>query len=329
MSVFKESLSYRPFTYEWAVVESKRHSIDMHWDVHQIELLDDLVQYNSKDGLKTKDVSHETNKYIVEKILCLFTEMDKTVASGYIRLLPYIKNNEIRTWFLTAAQRETVHQRAYALLAETFGFSDRDWRVFSEYAEMKDKLDVMVASELEGRDEFKACVILSTILLGEGIGLFGAFASLLNYKRQGLLMGFNDVNSWSILDEQVHVDTNIKVLNEMRKELTDEENQELNRLIKKIIKKYVKAEDKFIELIFKLGELQDLTKEQLIGYIDYLGEFRTWQLGLIKKVTKKNPLDWMSWMLTGAKHDAFFEKRVTEYVHRKLSGTINYDKYTS
>lgn len=199
MSVFKESMSYRPFVYPWAVEMSKKHAIEMFWDVHQIELQDDLRQYNSKDGLKTKDVSHETNKYIIDQLLCVFTEMDKTVAGGYTQLLPYIKNNEARTWFLTVAQRETVHQRGYAILAETFGFTDKDWSRFSEYAEMRDKLDAMTAPcNLIGRDEYKAAAILATILLGEGIGLFGAFAVLLNFKRQGKLMGFNDVNQWSL-----------------------------------------------------------------------------------------------------------------------------------
>lgn len=199
MSVFKESTSYRPFVYPWAVEMSKKHAIEMFWDVHQIELQDDLRQYNSKDGLKTKDVPHETNKYIIDQLLCVFTEMDKTVAGGYTQLLPYIKNNEARTWFLTVAQRETVHQRGYAILAETFGFTDKDWSRFSEYAEMRDKLDAMTAPcNLIGRDEYKAAAILATILLGEGIGLFGAFAVLLNFKRQGKLMGFNDVNQWSL-----------------------------------------------------------------------------------------------------------------------------------
>lgn len=330
MSVFEESKSYRPFKYTWAVEAAKKHSIDMYWDVHSVELQDDLRQYNTKDGLKTKNVSHETNKYIIDKILCLFTEMDKTVASGYVQLLPYIKNNEARNWFLTAAQREVVHQRAYALLAETFGFSDKDWSVFSDYAEMRDKLDAMSAVDLEGRDEFKASVILATILLGEGIGLFAAFTGLLNYKRQGLIMGFNDVNQWSLMDEQEHVVRNMQFLAEMCKDLTEEEKEKLFEIIKKIVKKYVDAEHTFIDLLYKIGELQDLSITDFKDYISYLGEMRLHQLGLLYiGNVRKNPLEWMEWMLSGSKHDAFFEKRVTEYVHRKLEGNVDYGKYNA
>jgi ribonucleotide reductase beta subunit family protein with ferritin-like domain len=329
LSVFKESTSYRPFVYPWAVEMSKKHAIEMFWDVHQIELQDDLRQYNSKDGLKTKDVSHETNKYIIDQLLCVFTEMDKTVAGGYTQLLPYIKNNEARTWFLTVAQRETVHQRGYAILAETFGFTDKDWSRFSEYAEMRDKLDAMTAPpSLVGRDEYKAAAILATILLGEGIGLFGAFAVLLNFKRQGKLMGFNDVNQWSLLDEQEHVTGNIKFLNEMRKDLTEAENWAIDDLVIKVVKNYELAEHRFLDLLYAVGNQQDLAIEDVKLYISYLGKLRLFQLGLVTlEEVPTNPLDWMDWMLSASRHDAFFEKRVTDYSHKRLEGGVDYSKY--
>ena len=328
MSVFKESESYRPFKYPWAMEASKRHAVELFWDVHQLELQDDLRQYNSANGLATKDVSHETNKYIIDQLLCVFTEMDKTVAGGYIQLLPYIKNNEARTWFLTAAQRETVHQRGYAILAETFGFTDKDWSKFSEYAEMREKLDAMTASSLTGRDEFKAAVILATILLGEGIGLFGAFAVLLNYKRQGLLMGFNDVNQWSLLDEQDHVTQNIKWLAEMRKDLSEAENRELDKVINACVSRYIVAEHAFLDVVYAIGQQQDLKIEDVKRYITYLGQLRLFQLDLIDLVdVPTNPLDWMDWLIGAARHDAFFEKRVTDYSHKKLEGNVDYSKF--
>lgn len=50
MSVFKESKSYRPFTYSWAAEAAQKHSIDMFWDIHQVNLQDDTQQYFSKGG---------------------------------------------------------------------------------------------------------------------------------------------------------------------------------------------------------------------------------------------------------------------------------------
>lgn len=330
MSVFKTSEAYRPFLYSWAVEAAKKHSIDMHWHENQIELQDDLRQYNSKDGLKTKNVSHEVHKNIVDKVICLFTEMDKTVGEGYTKVLPYVRNNEIRNMMMTFASREVIHQRSYALLAETFGFSDSDWIAFADYAEMREKLDTMVDDYCtdDMRNEMKFCIGLSQLLLGEGIGLFAAFTVLLNFKRQGIFVGFNDVNSWSLRDEQEHVINNIRTLKEAMKDLTEVERILLLDIIDGLIIRYVDAEHKFLDLVYEMGDQEDLTKESAKDYITYLGELRRFQIGMISAgEVRQNPLPWMEWMLTGATHGNFFEKRITDYSHSGLIGEINYNRY--
>lgn len=330
MSIFKPSPAYRPFLYPFAVEAAKRHSIDMHWHENQIELQDDLRQYNSKDGLKTKNVSHDVHKNIVDKVICLFTEMDKTVGEGYTKILPFVKNNEIRNMMMTFASREVIHQRAYALLAETFGFSDSDWVAFAEYAEMREKLDTMADNYTQENDtdEYKFCVGLAQLLLGEGIGLFAAFTVLLNFKRQGLFVGFNDVNQWSLIDEQEHVVNNIRTLKEAMKDLSEVDRIRILDLIENLIERYVNAEHAFLDLVYEMGDQEDLTKEQCKEYILYLAELRRYQIGMITaSEVRKNPLPWMEWMLSGSKQANFFEKRVTDYSHTGLIGEINYDKY--
>lgn len=331
MSVFKDSQSYRPFAYPWAVEAARKHTIDMFWDIHNVDLTDDIRQYNAKDGLKTAHVSHTANRKILDDNLCVFTEMDRKVGEGYTKLLPYIHNNEIRNMLLTFAAREVVHQRAYALAAESFGFTDSDWRRFADYVEMREKLDVMGDQYFDNanRNEFKAATLLAQILLGEGIGLFGAFASLLNHKRWGLLIGFNDINQWSLTDEQEHVLNNIRALAEMRKDLTEAENLALDKMIHTIINAYVDAEFKYIDLVYAESDQEGMTKEELKEYILYLRELRLFQLGLITlSEVRKNPLPWMEWLVSGAKHDNFFEKKVTDYTHG-LEGDIEYSKYAS
>lgn len=330
MSIFEESKSYRPFQYSWAVEAAQKHSIEMYWDIHQVNLQDDVQQYFSKNGLATQNVSHEQNKNILDRTLCLFTEMDRTVGAGYTKMMSNIRNNEIRNMFLTFASREVTHQRAYALCAETFGFSDQDWIAFSGYVEMVDKLDVMTADVIpEGAsEELQTCVLLAQVLLGEGIGLFAAFATLLNLPRHGLMIGFNDVNEWSLKDEQEHVINNIRALKEGRKSLSELENEALDRVILAFIEAYKQAEFKFIDLVFEMGGAEGLTANEMKGYISYLCEFREYQLELRSmKDVGKNPLEWMEWVLSGSKHGNFFEKKITDYSHGGLPGKIDYSKY--
>lgn len=330
MSVFEESVSYKPFKYSWAAEAAQKHSIDMFWDVHQINLQDDIQQYFSKEGMKTPNVSHEQNKGILDKTLCLFTEMDRTVGEGYTNLLPLIKNNEIRNLLLTFAAREVTHQRAYALAAETFGFSSSDWLAFADYVEMVEKLEAMSenAAPVGSSDKLEAAVRLTQILLGEGVGLFGAFATLLNMKRHGIMNGFNDINEWSLTDEQDHVTNNIKIVQAMRDDLTEAELEVLKAVTFSVVKSLVEAEYKYLDLVFQMGGAEGLTLQEMKDYIFYLGQFRLLQLGYIGiKDVPVNPLEWMEWLIGANKHSAFFEKKVTSYSHKKLEGDVNYNKY--
>ena len=330
MSVFEESKSYRPFKYPKLVEMAKKHQIDMHWSEAQVELQDDLMQYNSADGLATKNVSHKVNKFIVDKVLCLFTELDKTVAKGYTELMPYAKNNEVRNWFLTAGGREVIHQRAYALAAETFGFEEDDWVAFSEYVEMQEKIDVMTGDDKDLSVPLNFAKALAQLLLGEGIGLFAAFTVLLNFKRFGLLVGTNDINQWSLLDENEHVAGNIMVLDAVRGDLTEVENLELNKYIDIMVGRFVNAEINFIDLLYDIGDPEDLTNDDLRGYIKYLGDLRKYQLGLIgPNAVRENPIPWVEHLISGKNHDNFFEKRVTDYSHAGLLGEVEYGKYES
>ena len=73
MSVFERSISYRPFKYPWAVEAARKHTIDMYWDTHAVELQDDMIQYNSVNGLATDNVTHAENKETLDFNLSLFT----------------------------------------------------------------------------------------------------------------------------------------------------------------------------------------------------------------------------------------------------------------
>jgi len=329
MSIFVENISYRPFSYPWAVEIEKKHRVDMHWHEDQVELADDLRQYNTKGGMATANISHESNKNMLEKLIMLFTEMDVQVGGGYSKLLKHVKNNEIRTMWFTFAAREVTHQRGYALAAETFGFTNSDWSEFKKYKEMQDKIDLLTQNVGDLDNKLNFAKHLSVVLLGEGIALFGAFACLLNLKRYGIMMNFNTVNEWSLKDEQEHVSGNIRVLKTIQsEELSETENVELTEFIIKTVASYIAAEHKFIDLVFEMGDQEGMTKEEAKQFISYLGELRLWQLGLLPEgIVTKNPLPWIDYILSASTHTNFFESRVVDYTHGGLEGSINYEVY--
>ena len=328
MSIFEENVAYRPFKYPWAVEAEKKHRISMHWHEDQVEMQDDLRQFTNEGGMATKNVSHESNKNMLEKLIMLFTEMDVQVGSGYARLLPYVKNNEIKTLWFTFAAREVTHQRGYALAAETFGFTNSDWSEFKKYKQMQDKIDILTQDLGDLSDKLNFAKFLSVVFLGEGISLFGAFACLLNLRRFGIAQNFNTVNEWSLKEEQEHVKNNIRILGEVRKDLSEVENLELDKFIQDTVDKYIQAEHSFLDLVFEMGDQEDMTLANAKDFINYLGELRLYQCGLLSaEEVRENPLPWIDYILTGSTHTNFFEARVVDYNHGGLEGTIDYSKY--
>ena len=93
-------------------------------------------------------------------------------------------------------------------------------------------------------------------------------------------------------------------------------------------KQAVKLEDAFIKLAFNgHDEVQGLTKQEVRDYIRHIADRRLLQLGL-KPIFKQkdNPLPWLDWVLNGASHDNFFEKRVTEYSVNGMEGEWGWDE---
>ena len=136
----KFSTSYKPFLYPWAVELTKKHE-EIHWIEDEAELSEDVQDWKTK--------LTEEEKTFITHVLRLFTQSDVQVGENYHELLiPKFKNNEVRNMLGSFANREGVHQRAYALLNDTLGLPDEDYHAFLEYTEMADKIDFMKSGNI-------------------------------------------------------------------------------------------------------------------------------------------------------------------------------------
>ena len=311
MSLLKTSETYKPFKYPWAVELSKKHE-EIHWIEDEAELSEDVQDW------KTKLTTSE--KEFITHVLRLFTQSDVQVGENYHELLiPKFKNNEVRNMLSSFAAREAVHQRAYALLNDTLGLPDEDFHKFLEYKEMADKIDFM--KEGETNSHTGLALALAQSVFNEGMSVFASFVMLLNFQRFGKMKGMATIVEWSIRDETIHVQGNAKLFREFTDEHPRIVNDELKSKIYQMAENAVALEEKFIQLAFKGNEVQGLTKKEVRDYIRHIADRRLLQLGLKPLFNqKKNPLAWLDWVLNGASHDNFFEKRVTEYSVAGMEG---------
>jgi ribonucleotide reductase beta subunit family protein with ferritin-like domain len=307
------SKTYKPFYYPWAVEVTTRHE-KAHWIEDEVDLGEDVTDW--KGGKITP-----TEKEYITNILRLFTQSDVAVGQNYYdQFIPKFKNNEIRNMLGSFAAREGVHQRAYALLNETLGLPDSEYHAFLEYKEMTDKLDFMM--QADPSTQRGLALSLAKSVFNEGVALFASFVMLLNFQRFGKMKGMGKVVEWSIRDESMHVEGNSKLFKAFCNEHSRVVDDEFKAEIYEMARRAVKLEDKFVELAYKIGNVDGLTQEDVKQYIRYITDRRLLQLGLKPNFhVKDNPLPWLEWVLNGADHTNFFENRVTEYEVAGLKGT--------
>ena len=311
-SLLKFSETYKPFYYPWAVEITTRHE-KVHWIEDELDLSEDVSDW------KSGKVSVAEKDYITN-ILRLFTQADVAVGQNYYdQLIPKFKNNEVRNMLGSFANREAIHQRAYALLNETLGLPPEEYHAFLEYSEMADKIDFMMDSNTSTHRGLALAMAKS--VMNEGIALFASFVMLLNFQRFGKMKGMGKVVEWSIRDESIHVEGIARLFKAYCAEHPRIVDDEFKGMIYEMARQAVKLEDAFVDLAYKLGDIEGLEQAEVKEYCRYITDRRLLQLGLKPNFkVKENPLTWLEWVLNGADHTNFFENRVTEYEVAGLNG---------
>lgn len=314
MTLMTERAYFKPFNYPWAYDAWLKHE-QSHWLHTEVPMSEDVNDWKKRlsDG----------EKHFLTNIFRFFTQGDIDVAGGYVKnYLPYFPQPEVRMMLMGFAAREALHVAAYSHLIETLGMPETTYQEFLEYDSMRAKHDYFTdLSNANGTPESVATNIAAFSAFTEGMQLFSSFIMLLNFPRHGKMKGMGQIVTWSIVDETQHAEGMIKLFRSYVEENRELWNDELKSKIYTIAEKMVDLEDKFIELSFSMGTMEELTEEDVKKYIRYICDRRLISLGMkgIFKV-KKNPLPWVEEMINAPTHTNFFENRATDYAKGALSG---------
>jgi len=305
---------FKPFNYPWAYEAWLKHE-QSHWLHTEVPMLEDVKDW--KNRLK------ENEKKFLTHIFRFFTQGDIDVAGGYVKnYLPYFPQPEIRMMLCGFAAREALHIAAYSHLIETLGMPESTYNEFIEYEQMKEKHDyILDLSSQNTTKENTAMHIAAFSAFTEGMQLFSSFIMLLNFPRHGKMRGMGQIVTWSIVDETQHAESMIKLFRTYIEENREIWNDDLKSKIYTIATRMVELEDKFIDLAFEMGEMENLKAEDVKEYIRYIADRRLISLGMkgiFKR--KKNPLPWVEEMINAPTHTNFFENRATDYAKGALSG---------
>lgn len=314
MSLIKAKGYYKPFLYQWAF-EAYRDMSQAHWGPHEVQMAQDIADWKS-GKLSDKE------KNLITQILRFFTQGDVDIGQAYLdKFIPVFKNEEVRMALATIASFECIHQDAYSYYLDSIGIPEVEYKAFMEYEQMAAKHNYLQEVNTDTPEDIvKSLAIFSAF--GEGVQLFSSFAILLNFPRHGKLIGVEDLIGWSTKDESQHVDFMIRVFKQYIKENRGIWKDNLKGEIYQACRDMVELEDKFIDLAFEQGGIEDLEPEDVKKYIRFIADRRLLQLGLKTNFgVKKNPLPWVADILNGIGHENFFERKAIEYTKGSTTGS--------
>jgi ribonucleoside-diphosphate reductase beta chain len=315
--LFKERIPYKPFEYPEYYTEGWLKQAQAFWLHTEIPMQGDVKDWNEH---LTKE-----EKNLVGNILLGFAQTECAVSDYWTTMVTnWFPKYEIKQMAMMFGSQETIHATAYSYLNETLGLDD--FSAFLHEPAIAEKFELLTATsndwkhtDLEVNAEARKEVGRSLAIFSafsEGVSLYSSFAVLYSFQMRNLLKGIGQQMKWSIRDESLHSKMGCQLFRDMCSEFTtlkDDSKQSIEEAARLI----VELESKFIDKMFEMGELENLSSSDLKEFIKARTNIKLVELGYesIFEYDKDavERLDWFYQLSGGVTHTDFFAVRPTDY----------------
>jgi len=314
MSLLEERVVYKPFEYPQAFDYWLKQQ-QAHWLHTEVPMAQDVSDW--KSNLK----DHEKN--VVGGILKGFAQTETIVNDYWSTLVTkWFRKPEVIMMGTTLGSSETIHAEAYSLLNEQLGLDNFAEFLEDETTMAKIESLMNVRDNHDGtanwHDRAKSLAIFSAFT--EGVNLFSSFAVLLSFKMRNKLKGVGQIVEWSVRDESLHSEAGCWLFRTLMEENPRFKTKKLVKEIEESAHLALKLEFDFIDKIFEMGDLENLSKDELKNFIKHRVNTKMGDLGLEPIIPAaeidKGALKTMKWfdaVIAGKQHTDFFANRVTNY----------------
>src|SRR6056300_922517 len=258
-SLFKERIEYKPFEYPEYYQEGWLPQAQAFWLHTEISMQGDLKDWN--ENIKP----HEKN--LVGNILLGFAQTECAVSDYWTGMVTkWFPKHEIRQMAMMFGSQETIHAVAYSYLNETLGLED--YTAFLHEPAVAEKFELLtqttadwthtdLATNPQARKEVARSLAIFSAF-SEGVSLYSSFAVLYSFQMRNLLKGIGQQMKWSVRDESLHS----KLGSQLFRHMCDEYPELLGdskQSIEEAAKLIVDLESKFIDKMFEMGDLENLS----------------------------------------------------------------------
>jgi ribonucleoside-diphosphate reductase beta chain len=299
------------------------------WTVQEISFSTD------KEHLRDKLTVAE--KQVVQYIVAFFATGDSIVGeNAVLNLYKHVNSPEARLYYSRQIFEEALHVQFYLTLLDEYLPDPEDrakaFAALEEIPSIKRKGDFCFKyldqsakiDRLETEDD-RRTFLLNLITFAaaiEGLFFFGAFSYVYYLRSKGYLHGLGSGTNWVFRDESMHMKVAFELVDLIRSEYPELWTADFETTVSEMIDEAIACEYQFAEEALALG-VAGMTKEQMLEYLQYIGDARRIRLGMAPKYNKKNPFPFME-LQDLSSHTNFFERTVSDYAVG-IGGDVTFD----
>jgi ribonucleoside-diphosphate reductase beta chain len=184
-------------------------------------------------------------KHAVKNALLAIAQIEVSVKTFWGNLYNHLPKPEFNGLGSTFAECEFRHSEAYSRLLEVLGYNDEFLNVV-EIPAVKGELIFLKCFKHANSatpKEYVSALLLFSILV-ENVSLFSQFAIILSFTRfKGFMKNVSNIIAWTSVDEQIHANAGIYLINKIREEqpdlLTDSDIEDIYTLVDESIEEKV------------------------------------------------------------------------------------------
>jgi ribonucleotide reductase beta subunit family protein with ferritin-like domain len=283
--------------YEEDLYKMYKKAVATFWTVEEVDFAKDKDDWNKLN---------DNEQYFIKQILAFFAGSDGIVQENLAtRFQREIQSPVARLFYGLQNAMEGIHSETYSLLIDQY-VKDKDeqekyFRAIDTIPCIRNKAE-WALKWIESAEDY------ATRLVGfacvEGIFFSGSFCAIYWVKKRGLLPGLTFSNELISRDEALHTEFAVTMYHKLQNKLTEEQ-------IHQIIRDAVEIEIEFICSALPCS-LIGMNSRDMKGYIEFVADRLSLQLGCRKIYNSQNPFDFMELISLEGKTN-FFEKKVSEY----------------
>ena len=321
MSIFDKRINYKPF--EYPEVLDFVNAINKSFWVHsEIDFTADIQDFHSH----LSPVEQEA----IKRSLLAIAQIEVNVKTFWSDLYTHLPKPEFNGLGSTFAECEFRHSEAYSRLLDVLGYKNLFEKVV-DIPVINKRISylssVLKNAKSNDKKEYLKSLILFTILI-ENVSLFSQFAIILSFTRfKGTLKNISNIIAWTSVDEQIHANGGIFIINQIKKEFPAFFDTQTLQEIKDIVDNSIVIESEILDWIFEIGELDTISKKDLINFMKFRIDNSLLQIGMDKifyiSESEYQPMVWFEEEVFANSLDDFFAKRPVDYTKHDKSITAN------